>query len=591
MFKFSTKFLAWKTLGNNIREIMKPSLCVIISVCEKHFKGEIDMRRKKFIVLYALFFFMSVFAMMNISHVLGAEQDETTSVFTQSESASFGASFRISDFSDTKYNTFTVVENIYHADDRDGVSIGKHSAGDRIPMYEITFDDGSIHAAYCIEPGEDVNTGWKYTAEEENIAADAQWQNLKENYPKIAENIQIAAGCASSYKDDKEARAAAQIIIWELVSGMRDKESGAVVDTYLRDCMDGAGRFDEFYDMFDKVISEYRRIPKCLNYVKADGEYPYVMHFDEKTQCFYLTLEDDENPYFRYIDWNGLTGLIVEELTESKVVLKSDTFESSSVSCTGEKNTGLYYCEDDAFFVINAYGGSKRGQALVSGSVCPNVPIRLEYEYEDIGILEIYKNAEDGKYEGTKFTVINAADNSDIYEVTIGANAMSKLYLRPGEYVITEDVPDRYNDISPENVTIKPKETTYILFLNTLKKYYNLEVNYFERATGARLEKPVFTELIAGSSYDLSSEVMLPIDGYVWDGFEGDEYAGINLSSDKKIDVYYVTEDAPAFTPEPPVEEAHPDTDDRLYGRIVLVIFSMLFIMPVLVYRKHDYAE
>lgn len=591
MFIFLSKFLTWKTLGNNTREIMKAFLSVIISVCKKHFKGEIDMRRKKFIVLYALFFFMSVFAMMNISHVLGAESDDVLPDSVQSERVSFGASFRISDFSETKYNKFTVVENIYYADDREGVSTGKHSAGDKIPMYEITFDDGSIHTAYCIEPGEDVNTGWKYTATEENIAVDAQWQNLKENYPKIAENIQIAAGCASSYIDDKEARAAAQIIIWELVSGMRDKDSGAVVDTYLRDCMDGAGRFDEFYEMFDKVINEYRKIPDCLKYVKADCESPYVMRFDEKTQCFYLTLEDSENPYFKYIDWNGLTGLSVEKLTDSGVVLKSDTYSPELTSCVGEKDTDLYYEEDDVFFVINAYGGSKRGQALVSGSMCPSVPVRFEFEYETVGILELYKNAQDGLFEGIKFTVTNTADSSDTYDAIIGSDAMAKLYLRPGDYVITEEVPDRYNEMAPEIVTIKPKEKTYILFLNTLRTYFNLEVNYYERETGERLEKPVSAELLAGSSYNLYDEVMLSIDGYVWDGYEGDEYKGENLSSDKKIDVYYVTESVPEVIPENTPEEVHPDTDDKFNGMIIPFMFSLLFAMPVLICRKRVCAQ
>jgi len=66
-----TNFLVWKTLGNNIWEIMKASLVVLISACKKYFKGEFDMRRKKFIVLYVLFFFMAVFSMMNISGVLG----------------------------------------------------------------------------------------------------------------------------------------------------------------------------------------------------------------------------------------------------------------------------------------------------------------------------------------------------------------------------------------------------------------------------------------------------------------------------------------------------------------------------------------
>ena len=209
-------------------------------------------------VFKSVFFVLFVGVFLFLFFATGASFVRAEDVSSERQDSSIRASFKISDFSDTMYNKYTVIRNIYFAEDREGASRGNHSAGDRIPMYDIVFSDGSCHVAYCIEPGEDVNEGWSYTADIHDYSKDNHWLFLKKNYPRIAENIQITAGCASSYLHDKEARAAAQIVIWELVSGMRDKDTGVVIDTYLRDCMDGAGLFDYYYTLFDRSIAEYR---------------------------------------------------------------------------------------------------------------------------------------------------------------------------------------------------------------------------------------------------------------------------------------------------------------------------------------------
>jgi len=211
-----------------------------------------------------------------------------------------------------------------------------------------------------------------------------------------------------------------------------------------------------------------------------------------------------------------------------------------------------------------------------------------------LGRLQIYKNSEDGKVSGISFEVTEVSSGMTLDVMTDG-NGYTELYLKEGTYEIREIVPEGYNDVPAETVEITAGKTENVLFFNSLIKFYNLEVNYFERATGAKLENSVFEIMIEGSSYNLYDEVMLPIDGYIWDGYEGDDFKGENLSSDKVIDVYYVME--PVAEPDTndsgdmPLKEPLPETDDTLYEPFVCIFVLFALVMPVFTVRKRFYEQ
>ena len=72
--------------------------------------------------------------------------------------------------------------------------------------------------------------------------------------------------------------------------------------------------------------------------------------------------------------------------------------------------------------------------------------------------------------------------------------------------------------------------------------YYHVTVNYLDRADGSKIAQSYTSPShIEGSAYDVSEQDAIAIDGYTYDGTEGDSLTGV-LNSNKTVNVYYVAD-------------------------------------------------
>ena len=72
--------------------------------------------------------------------------------------------------------------------------------------------------------------------------------------------------------------------------------------------------------------------------------------------------------------------------------------------------------------------------------------------------------------------------------------------------------------------------------------YYHVTVNYLDRADGSKIAQSYTSPShIEGSAYDVSEQNAIAIDGYTYDGTEGDSLTGV-LNSNKTVNVYYVAD-------------------------------------------------
>ena len=73
--------------------------------------------------------------------------------------------------------------------------------------------------------------------------------------------------------------------------------------------------------------------------------------------------------------------------------------------------------------------------------------------------------------------------------------------------------------------------------------YYHVTVNYLDRADGSKIASSYTgPSHIEGSRYDVSEQAAITIDGYTYDGTEGDAVTG-TLNGNKTVNVYYVADE------------------------------------------------
>ena len=73
--------------------------------------------------------------------------------------------------------------------------------------------------------------------------------------------------------------------------------------------------------------------------------------------------------------------------------------------------------------------------------------------------------------------------------------------------------------------------------------YYHVTVNYLDRADGSKIATSYTSPShIEGSAYDVSEQAAITIDGYTYDGTEGDAVTG-TLNGNKTVNVYYVADE------------------------------------------------
>ena len=186
-----------------------------------------------------------------------------------------------------------------------------------------------------------------------------------------------------------------------------------------------------------------------------------------------------------------------------------------------------------------------------------------------------------GTISGTQTVIINVYYTADEYDFTVkyfddytnqeiapaeGLNVTGKapygtaltqelvaqyLGYTEGEDWVNAMRPADYEDGVVTYVTISDDSSKNVVEVhydyeepyNPSYMYYHVTVNYLDRADGSKIASSYTSPShIEGSRYDVSEQAAITIDGYTYDGTEGDAVTG-TLNGNKTVNVYYVADE------------------------------------------------
>jgi len=97
---------------------------------------------------------------------------------------------------------------------------------------------------------------------------------------------------------------------------------------------------------------------------------------------------------------------------------------------------------------------------------------------------------------------------------------------------------DKNGDPKTTPIDVPTVEVPYVAPTPSVN-YHSVTVNYYDKATNAKIANSYLAMKAEGSTYDVSAKDAIAIDGYTYDSTSGDELSGV-MDSDKVINVYYV---------------------------------------------------
>ena len=176
-----------------------------------------------------------------------------------------------------------------------------------------------------------------------------------------------------------------------------------------------------------------------------------------------------------------------------------------------------------------------------------NFTYTVKYFYRDSDTAEYVEATDEFRTgeakEGVQLTVL--AGQKSGYTFTKGD--------QPGVYTLSADKHDfelYYTKTSstPINPPVGPTVT-----------YYSVTVNYYDKASGETIHTPYTDSKASGSSYDVTAQDKIAIEGYTYVETTGDALTG-TLNGSKAINVYY-SKDADIDDGDTPTTPAEPGSD------------------------------
>ncbi|WP_294518754.1 vWA domain-containing protein [uncultured Pseudoflavonifractor sp.] len=380
--------------------------------------------------------------------------------------------------------------------------------GDDTPAFqgETTGEDTWEFAGWQPEVAETVTGGATYTA---------QWE--RSDYTVVVNHVSQATGETmetSTNQYDVDAESAAAPLSADKIP-QDFKLVGWTVNAEAADSVtfDQAGNAAINSDRVQTITITYTYGPKAaayvnINYLLTDGTkdesgaYNVIAPLDmeikayKENDAYDVTADvaafDDAHQMYTRIDADSLTG---------------------TISGTQTVIINVYYTADEYEFTVKYFN---------------------DYTNQEIEPAEGLTVTGKAPY-GTTLTQELVSQYLGYTEGEDWVNAM-----RPADY---EDGVVTYITISDDTAkNVVEVHYDYEVPYNPGYMYYHVTVNYLDRADGSKIAQSYTSPShIEGSAYDVSEQNAIAIDGYTYDGTEGDSLTGV-LNSNKTVNVYYVAD-------------------------------------------------
>lgn len=257
------------------------------------------------------------------------------------------------------------------------------------------FADGK--EAYCIEPGHTLYSGNTLTEDGSTV-----WKNLGSAKQK-AINLALLYGKPGSGKSlsgtEDQKWVAAQLIVWEFVSGCRSTSEGyKCTNTKFIDgiCAGGANPgVKSVYNAISKSLANYSTVPSFASAIASKTETYEMKYSDGK---YTLTLTDSNNILSNFSF--KTTGGVSASVSGSKLTLTSSNPVNDAVTFNSAKSMPSV-----SGTTLVPYGDASL-QDVITGVENDADPIRAYFKVKtSLGNLKLVKTAEDGNVANIEFTV------------------------------------------------------------------------------------------------------------------------------------------------------------------------------------------
>lgn len=308
--------------------------------------------------------------------------------------------------------------------------------------------------AYCIEPGVHLRHGDQLSADasERWNALDAKKQNgvktvLAFGKPGNSANIGGSEGSQS---------AATQMLVWEMVCGIRDPETLTRVDDRIINSLCAGGHNSEVLEVYNNIVAAMTNFHQMPSF--ADGS----------TKA--MTYENGQY-VLRLTDTNGVLSDCSVSASDSRVQI---TMSGNTLTLTSKD----YFDGDVRVNFVKSTNISANAQLVAWGSPDLQDVITGIEKPEDVtaslkvttpgGNLNIRKTSEDGRVAGITMTI-----SGQNFNQTVKTDANGNIQLKglvPGTYTVTEQVSDYYEPQQSKSITVTAGKTAEVSFHNVLKK-------------------------------------------------------------------------------------------------------------------------
>lgn len=258
--------------------------------------------------------------------------------------------------------------------------------------------------------------------------------------------------------NEDDYRIATQMLIWEYEQQIRvnpnermSNSYGVEEDTYYRIIK---GRpAESCYNYILNCIKNYYIIPSFLT--NAPGtQQSYEMAYDSNTDTYSITLTDTKNTG---VDLDFSSENLSVKRNGNKYIFTSKTNSNYAVSAKKKINTTAG--------ALTTWSGSNT-QTMINGASNP-LTMYVRFTTPANSGLTILKTSEDNIIEGIKFQITGNGYNKTF---TTDKAGVINVNLPVGTYTIKEvNVPNKYNSIASQNVTIESGKLYKLNFSNTLK--------------------------------------------------------------------------------------------------------------------------
>lgn len=325
------------------------------------------------------------------------------------------------------------------------------------------------YTAYCIEPGEDLNTGDSFSSAD-SLSGSSMYS--------LAARVRAANAMRAGYKsgawDDSTGGArdmATQILVWNALFDVSASKEASILShlestgSFGKKVVKYYNTYKAKYDTLDSSVKT-SKIPSFMADTSGSAT-TYELDYDPVKGDYFIVLEDT-NKVLKNFDFSGESGVTFTK-SGNKLTIRSTkrsgfgTIKATNPNATKTYKGSVKFWHSGSHQDIITYDSSTNDVLKLS----KDAYLKLKLGTGDV---EIAKTSEDAEVEGLSFN-ISGPDGFSKNVVTGKDGKINTTGIKVGQYTVKEiNIPDRYREPAAQTVNVLKNKKATVSFENIVKK-------------------------------------------------------------------------------------------------------------------------